>query len=192
MKLNKIENWAKMPKSGLQLPDTSDRQVKISINSEGTTRLTVKTDLGEFFLATVVGNDVLDFRVKGQAKISAHGDPAWYICDEVNRPVVHHDAPTTFTKIVERAPRNPELELMMAKVNQSVDRRIAIMEQASAAKLKKADARAAAAEAALRSRAERDAAANNGGTVSGGTPEAADGVSSADSEGAGVEGNAGA
>ena len=188
MKLNKIENWQKLPKGGLELPDSSDRQVKIEVNSEGTTRLTVKTAIGEFFLATVVGKDVLDFRVKGACKISASGDAAWFICDETNRPVVHHDAPTTFTKIVERAPRNPELELMMAKVNQSVDRRISQLEQASAAKLKKADARAAAAEAALRKSAERDAAKNNSGDGSGEAPEGADQVPSADSQGAGVEG----
>jgi len=183
-RLNKIEDWAILPKGGIVLPEHKDRLVRIEVNVAGKATLEVDTIGGSYLLGQVEGRETIEFRVRGPAEVTAKGDKTWFVCSEATRRDYTLGDGETFTKVVERAPRNPQLELMMAKMNQSVDRRMKAMEMDTNARISKAEARAALAERARHEAEERTAARNAGAENAVGTADAAGNVPAEPADGA--------
>lgn len=103
------------------------RTVRIDINTPVSTLLYIKQkgDKEEQFLAVVYGRDRIEFSVDGPFDLWSDTGELWfYTVDgaDFTVSVVDH---ASFTRIVERRVRNPELEFMMHTMYQNMERRLA-------------------------------------------------------------------
>lgn len=121
------------------------QQVRIEVNTPVATRFDVVVGDRVVFLAVVEGLETLDFHCEGPAELVASTDEPWFYAingDGVGVP----DDGRAFVKLMQRKVRNPELELMMYKLEQNAKRREA--KQADEIAALRADLAARAAEAA--------------------------------------------
>jgi len=101
------------------------RQVRLEVNSPDRVRLFVQEGTNEpAFLARVEGRDTIEFSADGPFELTVTGgDCAFYTADGDDWSVAPVED-TTFTKIVERRMRNPELEYMMAMSHRNMEVRL--------------------------------------------------------------------
>lgn len=126
-----VENWLVIePGQILEFPHDRPRLVRLEVNSANESHLYVLNEASEaFFLALVKGRDTIEFVSSGKFSLSvAENECSVYTVDGSN---ISHtvEAPVSFTRIVERKRRNPELELIAAQMAQNMNR---IMEQQAA------------------------------------------------------------
>lgn len=80
------------------------------------------------FLALVEGRDRLEFSVDGKFELTVDGGNCqFYTVDGLDFSMAPTDD-TIFTKVVERRERNRDVELMMYKSQQNIERRLAEMQ----------------------------------------------------------------
>lgn len=107
---------------------TSDRPrtVRLEVNAEDKCKFFVAEGAEDpVFLAVVEGRDALEFSAQGEFDLLVTGgSAAIYTADGDDWSVAEVDG-ATFTKIVERRMRNPELEYMMFVQNQNMEKRLA-------------------------------------------------------------------
>lgn len=105
---------------------TNPRTVRLEINAPFETRLYISPLGGDeaLFLATVHGLDVVQFISDGAFTLYGDGDFSLY-SSEFETVAVEVLEPLIFTEIAERRARNPELEFMMKKMSENLERRIA-------------------------------------------------------------------
>ena len=130
-KLANLDKWTRLStKDSIRFSNTMPRTVRLQVNSPDVARLWVEphTDEGSGelqFLARVVGLDVIEFSAPGAFSLFAEGEDVFiYTADGADVSLVN-EAPESFTKIVERRRRNPELEYMMAIQNRNMEKRLA-------------------------------------------------------------------
>lgn len=132
VKLNSLARWACLdPKDAIAFEGNKDneRLIRLHLNLEAVTSFYIQDDeRGTNFLCTMQpGMDVLEFYCAGDFRVFA----------EEGSGVVHYQSadleptfaevvdPVIFTKIANRRHRNPELEEMMFRMNQNLERRLA-------------------------------------------------------------------
>lgn len=113
---------------GLRFAGNRPRQVRLEVNAPQETRLYVEDDdeTGVCnFLALVKGRDTIEWSASGAFILRADGgDVSVYTADGADISL-ELEAPVSFTKIVERRKRNPELEQVLAVLNRTMEERIA-------------------------------------------------------------------
>lgn len=136
VKLNSLARWSALaPDQAIVFEgtDVGERRVRINFNLEGVTSFFIGDDeRGENFLCTVgPGLETVEFNVAGTFKVYA----------EDGSGIVHYQSadleptfsevvdPVIFTRIANRRHRNPELEEMMFRMNQNMERRYAAQAQ---------------------------------------------------------------
>lgn len=122
-----VDKWTVIePGQVLEFPMERPRLVRVEVNSPDAANLYLIDQAGEaFHLARVCGRDTVEFVSPGAFSLSAaDGAISVYTVDGTSghRTV---EAPQSFTTIVERRRRNPELEAMMRMVNQNMEKRLA-------------------------------------------------------------------
>lgn len=127
-RIQNIADWQKVEDGkALNMLGGVTRRVRLDVNAPDAVRLWFVDGDGQMtFLARVVGRDVLEF-VAGQQDfaIIAEGGECWFqSVDGENLAFSIPDA-VTMTKLIERRPRNHEMELMMYMQNQNLERRLA-------------------------------------------------------------------
>lgn len=126
-----VENWVVIePGQTLEYPSERPRLVRLEVNAAGESSLYMLNAANEaFFLALVKGRDTIEFVSSGKFSLSVDGNAcSVYTVDGSN--IAHTvEAPVSFTRIVERRRRNPELELIAAQMAANMNR---ILEQQSA------------------------------------------------------------
>lgn len=126
-KMFNVRRWAQLEDGKvLTFPSPRKRKVVIDVNSTGESQLWYISEDGEaLFLALVRGRDTLDFITDGKFSLSCLGDECWvYTVDGEN--IAYEDPSSiSFTKIVERRARNPELMEIEARLMQNITRRLA-------------------------------------------------------------------
>lgn len=156
-----IEKWKMIPDGGaVAFAGTAARRVRLDVNAPFEARLSYADSEGEVtFLAKVYGRDVIEFAAYGEFSIIAEGGDVWFYT--IDGEVTSFTIPDAviLTKIIERRPRNPELELMNYHMKQNMERRLAAQRAELEELWNKRDtaARAAAAKSAV--------AGNDGGAV---------------------------
>jgi len=109
------------------------RTVRLRVNAPETTAIYLqqvdKTDgtVLDVFLARVEGQDEIQFDVFGDYKIFTSGTELWFDTLDGTRPDVEPVDATSFTNIVERQARNPELEIMELRMRQNAEAREALL-----------------------------------------------------------------
>lgn len=101
------------------------RTVKFEVNAPNLVRLDLIEDGREpVFLARVIGRDVIEFSADGSFEVTVSGGECFFYTVEGDDWSVEPVDDRTFTKIVERRTRNPELEHMMYVQQMNMERRL--------------------------------------------------------------------
>ena len=101
------------------------RLVRLDVNAPEPVRLHIVNGDGEYtFLARVVGRDVIEFRSEGEFSIVPDGGSvSLYTIDGEDISFSIPDA-VKITKLIDRRPRDPALELMQYQMRKNVDDRM--------------------------------------------------------------------
>lgn len=127
IKLGNLSRWQALNKgASLKLPGSEVRLVRLNVNSPGTAILHLANADDEIeFLAAPVGRDTVEFYAAGDLTITTESaDVKVYAAENEPAYNIEPDG-EAFTKIMERAPRNPELEQMMYLSQVNIERRMA-------------------------------------------------------------------
>lgn len=188
VRIDNLTKWEKLPKGkALSLPGETARAIRLELNCPAPARIDVAQGDQVAFVAVVTGRDTVRFSVaEGHADIVfTSEDDVWFYTKDGDVTSEERPEAVSFTRIMERQTRNPQLELMMFKANQNELRRQA-----------NADAqRAELAAFMAEMKAQKEALnANNTGTTgdtSGSEQTAAPGTAAPDAGASGAAANAG-
>lgn len=128
--LTDLEKWVPVPgEAGIQFRTMQPRQVRLEILSEGPTALMVSHQRDgkthKHFIGVFVGYDVVKFQIEGPFRLTASGPGCKVWTPEIeNAGAVEIPDAVSFTTMMKRRTRNPELELMMHKMSQNMENRI--------------------------------------------------------------------
>lgn len=126
-RLFNIDKWKRLEDgTAVNFGNTNSRRVRLDVNSAGPCWVAHTDANGNTtLLGKVDGRDVLEFATPGEFALTVDGADLWfYTIDGENFSFSIPDA-DSFTKIIERRPRNHQLELMMYLQNQNMERRLA-------------------------------------------------------------------
>lgn len=121
-----VDKWVNLPQgSQVEFPSTRPRRIRLEVNAPGDCTLYVVQPDGDLvFLALVRGRDTVEFVTDGKVGLMADGADCWiYTADGDDVSSVIPDA-QSFTRIMERRQRNPELERIAAEMRFNTERRL--------------------------------------------------------------------
>lgn len=132
VKLNSLSRWLVLAADKAIVFDGSDiaeRRVRIDFNLEAATSFfIVDRDGVESFLCSLpAGQETIEFSAAGTFSVYAEAGSGavHYISADLEPTFSEVVDPVIFTKIANRRHRNPELEEMMFRMNQNLERRLA-------------------------------------------------------------------
>lgn len=113
-RLHNLEKWSRLDEGKAANFDVANlRRVRIDFNAPFPVRLYVSDSEGvSTFLALVHGKDVVEFAIEGEFAITTEGGPVWMHTVEGEDFSFSIPDAETFTKLIERRARNPEVEMM--------------------------------------------------------------------------------
>lgn len=132
-RLHNLSKWRELKAGdGIEFVGERDRRVRIEFNTETATRLHLvhgdDDDTQVTFVTVVEGFDVVEFTAPGNCVLAATSDgEVWYFTNEGDVEATDRQA-VSFTKVMNRRARNPELERMMWKMEQNIAARMTVME----------------------------------------------------------------
>lgn len=121
-RLTNVDKWFIL-ESGktLNFENPLPRKVRLEVNAEGDARLYYVDGNGETtFLALVRGRDVIEFYNHGEFGVMADGVDVWLYTIDGEDVSFEIPEAETFTKLVERRTRNPEVEMMQYMMKQNM------------------------------------------------------------------------
>lgn len=131
-RIQNIKSWKQVRDGGaLNLSGQDLRRVRLDVNAPGPVRIWYADGNGELaFLAFVTGRDVIEFQAgSGDFSLTVDGGECWF--QSVDGEDLSFSIPDAevLTRIVDRRPRNHELELMNYHMNANIERRYAAMRE---------------------------------------------------------------
>lgn len=135
VRIHNVSKWKKLqPGEVLELAGQDERRVRIELNCPAPTRLDlIQSDGKPVFLAVVQGLETVEFKAGATVQLVATSeDEVWYFTSDGERVAAKNVQAKSFTKIAQRRTRNPELERMMFKMQQNMERRFAMLEAENA------------------------------------------------------------
>lgn len=107
------------------------RRVRLEVLAEDTAKLYVeeKGVKDKIFIGKFDGYDVVQFAVQGDWALTAKGGPVRVWTGEFDTLAVKIPEAVSFTTIMTRPRRSPEVEAMMMEMNKNMERRIAQVER---------------------------------------------------------------
>jgi len=130
IKIGELDKWLPLkPGTSLLLKGADVRTIRIDVNAMGKARLFVTDQENgeERFLTTVIGNDKVEFVMGGNVCISTSDEDVYIYTSELEQTHLHFEGTDIYTRIAERAQRNPELEYILEKQAQNFERRLQSM-----------------------------------------------------------------
>lgn len=162
IKLGSLSRWRPYMGGAVILAGTPhrERQIRLHFNCESETaiyRVFADTDDQQLISVVPAGHETVEFHAAGEVRFIAvpiSGTEVWYQTADIEPTYIEVSDPEIFTRIATRRHRNPELEEMMYRMQENMERRFAMQ--------------AHEFEAALqRRRDEENAEANDQGAVAG-------------------------
>lgn len=146
IKFNNLDKWARLAVgSVLQLPGEKLRRVRVELNCPAATRVDVVEHDREAkvtFLAVVEGHETIEFIAQNLVElVFTSDDDVWYFTPDGDLVATEIPEATSFTKIASRRARNPELELLMFKQQQNIERRMSAIQAEFDARIAEAGVR---------------------------------------------------
>lgn len=125
IKLNSVDRWHPAREKVLTFEGDGARRIRLHVNSPGLTLAWLVQAEGEVqFLARAEGYEIIEFHAEDTVKVNLDGNDVWWMCAEVEPTFVEVIDPVIFTKIANRRHRNPELEEIMFRMEQNMQRRL--------------------------------------------------------------------
>lgn len=130
VKLNSLSRWSSLPSDKAIVFEGSgigERTVRLHLNLEAVTSFFIGADDKELFLVTMQpGVDTVEFSATGTFRVYAEegSGAVLYQSADLEPTFAEIIDPVIFTKIANRRHRNPELEEMMFRMNQNLERRL--------------------------------------------------------------------
>ena len=167
-----VYDWRKLPfdSQAVILSDlTHQRSVRVRVNAPEPMALYLKQDdiEEEIFLAYVIGLDEIQFEVLGSYSLIARGGDVWFDTLDGSDQSVEPVEPASFTQIVERRVRNPEMELMERKMAENIERRLSDIYASMSTTLAAKEAELVAARTLIASANTTEPASTDGAAASG-------------------------
>lgn len=144
VKLENLSKWTRLPVGKpLALDGKQDRWIRLHVNCAVPTHFTAvpftedSEEPGDpVFLAVVQGRETIEFVASGYVEIIVTGeDDIFYFTPDGDQIAVEFEDARSFTKIASRRARNPELEYLMYKQQQNIERRMTAMQSDYAAQI---------------------------------------------------------
>lgn len=131
IKLDSLSRWMPLKVGDtLVLEGDIHRRIRLHVNSPKRSSLFFVNEDGEVqFLAAPVGRDVVEFAAAGTLKISTDDEDVYVYSSETEQTCTIIPDAETFTKIAERAARNPDIEYLMHQQQINLNRRFALLER---------------------------------------------------------------
>lgn len=126
--LKEPSRFRQVGKSPMKFGGPEPRKVRLEVLSEEPAKLYMKDKTGSHYIGTFEGYDVVQFNVAGPWELTGSGPGCKAFTTELDTVAIEIPEAVSFTGIMTRRQRNPELELMMRKVTQTMERRIAQVE----------------------------------------------------------------
>lgn len=130
-----LSKWRRLNDAGIEFGNDKPRKVRLELLAAEPTRLGVIAKglpqfKGGMHIGTILGYEVISFQIDGPFKLVADGEGCFVWTPELEGMIAHTipDA-VTFTTMMNRRERNPQLELMMHKLNANVERRMRQLEK---------------------------------------------------------------
>ena len=158
-RLYNIKKWTHVKAGGaMNFAEERERKIRLDVNSAGQAALFYVDGDGEATLLGLVnGRDVLEFQTHGGAfSIAIEDADCWVFTIDGEDVSFQLPEAVTFTRLVERRQRNPEVEMMQYMMNRNTQ----ILLESQRDELEQLFNRR---EAAARVAAEKPAAASDGG-----------------------------
>lgn len=177
-KLYELSKWSRVEAGEvITFPGENVRRVRLEVSAPLRTILTLAS-AGKTVETVVFGREVIELTAEGPLEVTSMEGLFWYSADGKDWSVAPVDD-TTFTQIVERRIRNPEMEYMMYLQQVNMEKRLAAQaadyERLLKASTDRRDAeherRRVAEEARVKRAEDARAASGDGGSQ----PEPADG-----------------
>lgn len=128
VRIHNISKWrCLVPGTALNLGGDSARKFRFEVNCVAPTRFDLlDADGARTFLAVVQGLEVLEFSTgAGASLIPTTEEEVWYFTNDGDEIATGASAEAVpFTRIMQRKARNRELEFMMMKAEQRMNRRL--------------------------------------------------------------------
>ena len=126
--LRSITRYHALGKTPIKFTNEEPREVRLEVLAEEEERLDVIYRGKSYFIGHFRGYDVVVFNVDGAFELKASGPVRVWTPELDTLSVVIPEA-VSFTRMMQRRQRNPELELMMNKVQATMERRLAQVER---------------------------------------------------------------
>lgn len=125
-RVHNLDKWFNLEQGKqVDFPSTRPRRIRLEVNSPGDCQLyAVQEDGDLIFLATFKGRDTIEFVTEGKVGLLADGADCWIFTadgDDVSSII---EAPVSFTRVMQRRQRNPELERIAAEMRFNTERRL--------------------------------------------------------------------
>lgn len=132
IRLHNVSKWARLDGGILPFVGIQHRKIRIDVNCETDTRFDIvipgegeEADKLIMLAAGVVGLETLDFTAPADCALHASSEgEVWYFTNEGDDQSVPAVEDEIFTTIANRRARNPQLEMMMFKQEQNINRRL--------------------------------------------------------------------
>lgn len=129
-KLHELSRYVAVTDKGVKFPQDEFRKIRLEVLAEKETSLYIKDGKDEpAYIGTFRGFDIVEFHVKGPTLLQADGPGVKVFTTEFQSDVIEIPDAVSFTRVVERRERNPELEKMQAVMEQNMARRLRQLER---------------------------------------------------------------
>lgn len=127
--LTDLTKWRPIGTAGIDFPTDKPRKVRLELLAADEVTVAVKFDKRSMPIGVFHGYEVISFQMQGPFTLTCDGQCfVWTPELETTGAVEIPDA-IPFTTMMNRRERNPQLELLMHKMNQNVERRMRKLEQ---------------------------------------------------------------
>lgn len=147
-RIGSISKWSFLAAAhAVEFTSTKHRRVRVEVNSPEPTRLYLINDDGEtFFLARVLGLDVIEFEVNGAFQLLTEDSGInWWSADNTSTHTAIPEA-EAFVKLHEAREKNYEVLLMERVMQQNIERRMRHIHEELERKYEQREAQRLAAE----------------------------------------------
>lgn len=120
IRLLDVNKWQRLEAGkGLSLPSDKTRVIRLEVNAPAPARLDAVQGDNVTFLAVVEGYEIIEFAAEGDVLVSIDSiDDVWFYTDDGDLIGFDNPHAESFTSIMNRQSRNPEIERMMFMIDQ--------------------------------------------------------------------------
>lgn len=123
--LREITRYVELTDKGIQFPEESGRSIRLDVLAEKPVSLYLKVGKDTpAFIGHFHGYDVVKFTVDGPCFLQADGPGCKIFTTEFQSEVIDLPDAVSFTRVIERKVRNPELERIELKMRENMERRL--------------------------------------------------------------------